>query len=376
MPNTRAKIGPALEVARRQFEDDKVELTDPADWIRRARESGKRPVARRTQRANHIGLVNRVAGPDVERLWRDGLTAPKQFNAAILALAIELRRQDTPKEVANEKLCDWIYDHHNGKSRTYSRSPALANAEIGRVIATVYKRHVRRTWAPLRGLSGFEFADVVRRLEGDLAIADPKTAELLKRYRVERVAFELKRKAKQWIETMGQAQYDRLRQELPDLDPESPEFIQEVLSRCAPFWPDSTQPEFVVPVPYAMRANLDFISERAVWAPWRAVTTAGVFRSNRRASAWDQRAATYRVTLDFGTYDGEQYDDVAVALGTVFSADDVRARYSRHYAAHIRVAIASHLPRIGAAPATGFVRLVRRVLGGSGCHNAVSSPGA
>jgi hypothetical protein len=377
LPYVRGKAGPSLDVARRLFEEEKVELTDPAEWIRRARESGKRPVTPRAARAQCVGLTTSVARPDTQRLWHDGLTGAKQFNAAILALAIDLRRQDTPKELAHQTLCDWIDDHHNGQSRTYSRGRALAHAEIGRVVATVYKRHVRRTRAPLRPVSEFEVRDLLRRLDGDFAIADPKTGVILKRYRVEHFGFELKRKAKQWIETVGQAQYDRVRRELPHLELDSPEFVREVLTRCAPFWPDPTLPEFVVPVPYAMRANLHFISERAAWAPWRAVTAAGVLRPNRRASVWDQRAATYRVSLDFGAYEGiERYDDVALAIGVMFNTDEVRSRYSRHYAAHVRQAKASHVPKIGEAPVSAFVRLVRRVLLERGAENGTLTAGA
>jgi hypothetical protein len=365
LPYARAKAGPGLEVARQLLDDEKVELTDPNEWIRRARESGKRPTASRKLRIKPVALLTHTAGPDVEGLWSDGLTGAKQFNAAILALAIELRRKDTPKDVAIDTLCSWIDCHHNGKSTTYSRSSRLAHDEIKRVVARVYKRHVRRIWAPVRPLSDFEFHDVIERLEGDFAIADPKTGELLKRFRVELTAFELKRKAKQWVETVGQAQYERVCRELPQLEVGSPEFVTEVLARCKAFWPDATVPEFVVPVPYALRANLDFISERAAWAPWRAVLTTGVFRQNRHASAWDQRAATYRVSLDFGAYDGaERHDDIAAAIGGLLSPKDVRARYSRHYAALIRQSLADHAPNIGNGVVGGFVRLVRQSIAG------------
>jgi hypothetical protein len=373
LPYARAKAARSLEVARQFFEDEKVELTDATAWVRRSREVGTRPVAPRKPRTTSLTPTTSGSAPDTQRLRNDGLTAAKQFNAAILALAIELRRQDIPKDVASQDLCDWIDRHHNGRSRTYNRSRLLAHAEIGRIVGRVYARHVRRTWTAIRPLSKHQFRDLTRRLDGDFAIADPKTGELLKRYRVEQVAFELKRKGKQWVETMGQAQYDRVRRELPHVEPGAPEFVQEVLARCKPFWPDPTVPEFVVPVPYTLRANLDFISERAVWAPWRAVTTAGVFRPNRRASAWDQRAATYRVSLDFGAYDNaEPYDDVAVAIGAAFNADELRSRYSRHYATHIRKSTASETVRIGAAPVDGFVRLVRHVLVSAGHDDAIS----
>ena len=59
---------------------------------------------------------------------------------------------------------------------------------------------------------------------------------------------------------------------------------------------------------------------------------------------------------------GVEYTDVATAIGSTYPALTVRERYSRHFSARIRAAMAAYIPQIAAGQTEGFVRLVQRQL--------------
>jgi hypothetical protein len=369
-PDTMNRLtlgGPRADLCRfaDRYERDAVRLTDPDDWIRCARESvagGAAPfvakkkspsVARRSQGAEPRD--DAAAGPGVGSLWLKGLGGPGQLNAAIWRLASDLRRRGASCTEATERLHRWLDEKHNKCSRTFNASSAGAHQEVEDVVARLFARPgVSRDWGALPGLSGWEARALIEATRHDHQIADPNTGELIGRFKLQQLGFELLRRGKQWI-------LCELRWRMADLGDEGAEGPARSALDVAvsSFWPDTARPEFIVPVPFNLRQAIDGVGKDTQWALWRVLQHAGVFRLGRVASADAHRAATYRVALDFGAHASEEasFSSLTAALHSILTAEDVGSLYTKHYARRIRAAQCSPdvLPSVD-EPASALIR--------------------
>jgi hypothetical protein len=127
------------------------------------------------------------------------------------------------------------------------------------------------------------------------------------------------------------------------------------------FWPDVTQPEFIVPVPYSLRLTIEGVGKDSQWGLWRVLQHHGLFNLERQASATAHRAATYRIALDFGALSSNlvTLDSLPFALATLLGPAEIRGLYRRHYARRIRAAFAPGLALPPADdPATTVIRML------------------
>lgn len=339
LPST-AGPSPDLRLVRRQFEDGTMETVDVVALLDRAAHCpavadptppGVAPPARPTP-------VPTRPPQDLPTLWATGLTGPKQFNRTVSALGFDLRHHGIPEGVATEQVVTWLHAHHNGQSATYNRSPAAAVQEVRDIVARIYRRRPAPwRWGPVPGLSTFEMQSLLRALESDVVLADPETGELASRFKTERLGFELLRRAKQCVLADGGVVYRRIVGERRGGD-RTPSVRAMLMQQLAQVWPDPTQPEFVVPVPYRLRVSFEGISEGAEAPLWRALRRSGLFRMRQPASALAHRAATYAVTLDFGAWSAtaQRYRSLERGLVHERGPSVIRQRYSRHYAQRIR----------------------------------------
>jgi hypothetical protein len=87
------------------------------------------------------------------------------------------------------------------------------------------------------------------------------------------------------------------------------------------------------------------VGKDSMWQLWRVVQGTGLYRLHRGASADAHRAASYRVSLDFGVWSEHplELDCLATALNHLLRPEQIQRLYSRHYA---RVIHAAPSPRL------------------------------
>jgi hypothetical protein len=348
---------PSLLLAREQFESGAVRVVDPGEWIaaRRALPPDAAPVANTplpAPKADPRPVVaerpNRRAGQapsghdavKVENYLTHGLTSPRQLNAAATALAFHFRfglRLD--RDEATARVLVWLDSHHNGQSRTYNASPKKARQQVAGVVERVYETvrpKTKRTttdWVPVAGLSEFEVRTILAAFASDGEACDHSTGEPLDRYKLQKFAFELVRLAKSYVLTVISA---ALRESGDQMG--ATRGVSSVL-------PDRTQPVFVVAVPFRLREGrgrsgtgfLAGISRDSRWRLWRAIQAVGLFELHRPASKRANRAATYRVRLDFGalSHDAPTFPTIDAALVRCLTRDERRARYTKYRCAEL-----------------------------------------
>jgi hypothetical protein len=327
-------------LARELFEAGKVQTVDSValvsiDYSKRPRPP-KRPYRRKKNPALGEPPLCASTSAGTDALWRTGLTRGGQFNSAIVALAFDLHRRGAAQWTAVEQIKRWLRDFHNYQSRTYTKSQARAFAEIESVAARVYAGGSTLGPAPRPDLTAAESLLVLDTFGSDAV--DPTTGEVVCRFKVEHFVFELLRSAKKWVLGHGQQAWERVKRTHPELIVGSLEYMKQVRNGVAHFWPDPTQPEFHVPIPYALRTRLIGISEASQWPLWRAAQGAGLFPRVRVANPWTGRAATYRVRLDFGHTSADQrsYSTLSEAAGALLTQSEKRGRYTRHYCDRIQ----------------------------------------
>jgi hypothetical protein len=331
-----------------------VPLIEAEEWLEEAKSLP--PVARRRTTAARKGRTTSAprsaaehtsAGLDLDALWTTGLTGNGQFNEAVWTLGRDLRRRGLSREEAKSRLSEWLDQKHNRCSRTYNAFPAVAHQEIEEVMGRLYSgASSAGDWGPLPGLSEWEAAGLIEATRLDSQLADPETGEVLNRFKVQQLGFEVLRHGKQWVLREVRWRLADLQASQPNLDCRSAEFATALAPTVAPFWPDIKRPEFIVPVPFKLRLAVPGIGKDTQWALWRVLQEQGICKLERVASAEAHRAATYRMTLDFAALSPEviTLDSLPSALNTLLSPDEIRAMYSRHYARRIRAASRSRIP--------------------------------
>jgi len=363
LPNT-AGTSSDLRLVRGRFDDGTMETLDVVGLLDRAAHcpAVPYPTACGSPKASPSRAQTRPP-TDLPALWATGLTGPKQLNRSVSALGFDLHHQGIPQDVATDQVVGWLHAHHNGQSGTYNRSPDGAVQEVKDILARIYRRRpTPRHWGPVPGLSAFEMQSLLHALDGDAVLADPETGELASRFKAERLAFELLGHAKQWVLATGSPIYRRIRERSPDATL-TPATRALLLRQLDAWWPDPTQPEFVVPVPYNLRLRIDGISENLQTPLWHVLLRAGLFRPRQPASVVAHRCATFAVTLDFGAWSVEPTSFVSLEAGLVheLSSQVLRQRYSRHYVQRIRRAGARSLSDDG-APEDPFALFIAAVL--------------
>jgi hypothetical protein len=325
-----------------RLERGAITLIDPEYWTEEAanlpRADMRRCSPSKASRPRKTEPPGDESDHNVSALWRDGLTGPRQLNDALWALAGDLRRRGVSIEEARARLSDWLDRRHNGFSRTYNASRPIAHEEVGEVIGRRFAltRHVGG-WGDLPGLSEWEAASLIAATCHDHQLADPQTGEVLSRFKVQHLGFELLRRSKQWV-------LREIRWRIADFHGDEQAIRtgvrseSDLASQVTSFWPDPSQPQFIVPVPYRLRLNIPGVGKDAQWSHWRVLQNAGLYQGSRKASAEAHRAATYHVALDFGGLSDHPVELPAldVALKKLLAADDVHALYSRHYAKRVR----------------------------------------
>jgi hypothetical protein len=330
-----------------------VRLIEPEDWLEEANHlppvSKRRPTSPRGR-----GSASRQRSPaacasaaaDVQALWTSGLSGSGQFNEAVWSLGVDLRRRGMSADEARSKLAAWVDQKHNGCSRTYNTSRVEAYREIEEVVARLYSQAgYAGEWGPLPGLSRWEAMGLVEATRHDHQLADPTSGEVLSRFKVQQLGFELLRHGKQWLLREFRWRLADFVAAEPGLEPASAEFATGLAPMLSPFWPEVTRPEFIVPVPYTLRLTIEGIGKDSHWAHWRVLQHQEVYKLERQASATAHRAATYRIALDFGALSPNPVtlDSLPFALATLLEPAEIRGLYSRHYARRIRAASAQGL---------------------------------
>jgi hypothetical protein len=344
-----------------------VRLIEPEDWLEEAKHLPT-VAKRRATNSRTRGSASPLRSPttftsaaaDVQALWTTGLSGSRQFNEAVWCLGLDLRRRGMPADQAKSKLRAWVDQKHNGCSRTYNASPHKAYQEIEEVVARLYTRGGHASdWGPLPGLSLWEAKRLIEATRENHQLADPASGEILNRFKVQQFGFELLRHGKQWVLREVRWRLADLQAASPDLEPKSALFAQALSPTLAPTWPDTTQPQFIVPVPFELRLALDGIGKDGQWALWRVLQDQGVCQLVRGGSAQAHRAATYRMSLDFGAFsvDSTTLDSLPAALATLLGPHEIRSMYSRHYARRIRAtSMTTPLHACDADPPTSAIR--------------------
>lgn len=348
--------GPAdLKQVRRMFDLGKVEFADAHAWI----ESADRIEASTTHTRRPLVLA-RTASPrahdsvDLEGLLVNGLTGSGQLNRAILTLAKHARRQRVSEHQASAEIREWLECRHNHQSRTYNSSRSEAFEEVESVVGRVYGKSAPRAWAEIPGLSEFEAGSIIRPAMDDFLLADPETGEITSRFKIIHMGFELLRHAKQWLLTVGHEQGWKI-----EVGKKRSKDIVEV-------WPDSTKPEFIVPIPLAHRERLEGIGRKTQRGLWRTIQRLGVCQLSRGASAEAHRAATYLVPLDFHARSDHRvrFNSAEEAIASLVQQEQIDSAFSRHYRDRIRDAARIAQADIKLVEATIEEAMIRECLRG------------
>lgn len=354
----------SLRTARQLFENGKLDLL-PCEFVVRQNTHSVRPRKRKGKGGKKSrSTFTRPPDAYVAALWDEGLSGPRQLNSALFALGNDLFNNGVALADAQDRLVAWLRRRHNGQSRTFNKKPGRAIAEARAVCDRVYGYRASKPMRTAPGLSMFEAESLLHAFGTDAV--DPRTGEVLSRYKADHFAFELLRCAKQWL--LAEANRDSIA--LVESGASLTRDYEAFARRLRRLWPDRNRPVFIVPCPYQLRVSLRGISEEAQWPLWRAVQEVGLYRLHRKANPFTGRAAMYRVSLDFGSMSPSPkltYTSLAAAAGVLLSASELRERYSRHYVRRILKATGDDAPGGLSAEAglSPFEALVQRELGES-----------
>jgi hypothetical protein len=278
------------------------------------------PSVSRSKSSEHVSQTSREI-VCANSLWQDGLSGARQFNQAVSALAFDLRRAGVTLDDAISKIQSWMHEHHNDKSRTYNASQIAAEREISSIVKRVYAWGATgTTWAQLPGLSGWEAARLRETIFPEESRVDPTTGEILPLDVVQRFAFELVRRAKQWVLTRAQAHLKRTsaaRGEISGPGPVRRDELLRILKRLC--GQGVLEGRFVVPMPRDSRRRISVVKKMEREAIWRALKRVGIPRPVKGHCRDTRRAATFEVKLDFGAFSDDDREfhaptEVAPAL--------------------------------------------------------------
>jgi len=322
-----------LKFVRRQFTDGKIEPLESAALLERAWAPSEPRKPRR--RSGHRAADDDIARREeyVARLQAVGLTERNEFNRAVSALAFDGFWSGATEDATTASIVEWLErGFHNGLSDTYSADSEGAIQEVRDVVTRIFKRHRPSVWGPVPALTESEVRFLLEATGGNV-LSDPATGEVLNRFKVQRFAFELQRRAKQYVLTTGGQAWSR---SMCDIGAESG------LGTLRNLWPDPGSDEFIVACPYALRVSLPLVSEKTVGACWNAVKDAGLFRLHQ-ASAWPKPSCErYRVRLGFSENE-RHFDSLDIAVRALLEPADIRRLYTR---SHARRVLAATVPVI------------------------------
>jgi len=328
-----ATTGPNADLKKftQSWQAGTLSIADPREWQEEALAVRSRKLPKRAQKqAVEVTKAAMQQGvSNAKQLWHEGLTGAGQLNAAVWTLARELRRAGTGSDEAVILISQWLDARHNGMSLTYNEAPTEAHREVRDVVGRVFNYPTgAMAWVPLPDLSMWEANRLLSLTQHDHQIAERATGEIHKRFVVQRLGFVLLQRAKQWVLTRVRECTQRAPAAYND------HTVGALSAMCV----DRTTCEFVVPIPWKLRARVDGISKDAQWSLWKVLTEAGVFRPARVASANAHRAATYVVGLDFGVKQAcnTALHSVESAILSTLPQDAIKTSYSKHFVARIR----------------------------------------
>lgn len=357
-----------LKLARKLVECGKLYAYDFSELAQRANDlSPARPkkATRKQKSAHRQSSVSRalggVAPAEVSELLEGGLTRPGMFNASAHRLACHFVHHVDEAE-ARQVLGEWLDKKHNGRSTTYARNRERAHAELATIIERVYREYTGSRTIARPALSRYEARSVLETSSG--GAFDPESGEELKLFKLERFGWDLVQGAKQYVLTQGTAVLRSVQDRWPQLDHDGAEFTDRVQWAARRFWPDFSDNMFVVPVPYTLRIQVPSVGEQYQAAYWRATLANGLLVPNRNASWAAHQCGLYSVRLDCGAFgSGETFARHEDAVAALFTAEDQRARYSRHFREQVKEAKKAGQTVISSTSiATGFASFALRKL--------------
>ena len=364
-PLTKGCLGEDLRLVADRLEQERVRLYAFQSFFDRAqalpKEAPQQPRKGRQQpaRGTKTGGRGSDTGVSTSDLWKDGLPGPNTLDAAIPQLFWSCWYEGRSEPWTTDRIVRLLRAKHNGHSKDFNESLDKGEAVVRRKLRPLFRKWGPgiRTIRELPGLSRSELTLIID--SAPLSACCDQYGELkLKNYVLQRFLFEsLQHHKARVLDRMRQAR-DEIRQDRPDLPPESDEFLREWMKRLADLRPDWDQQTFVVPWPDEKRRKLTGMKSDGRFRYWAAARDAsGLYELALSADFTKRRCEYYRVPLQLVELsDTAGFTEFAFALQSTLTTDEIRQKYSRNYADKIRRAV----PRLGARVDGELIELVQR----------------
>lgn len=269
-----------------------------------AAEMGETPAKAKARRRQVRGSRSVGIELDAGALLDEGLTSSGQFNDAVVAVVSYARLwlRYTEGE-ARATLHRWLDEKHNGNSHTYNTKPRAAHRHLDRAIAWAYKDGPYTGRGDLPELSHHEAAEILTKTAPPGACVDPDTGKPLNQLKVRRFVFAALRFGKRWVRERGNGLWLA---EVGDGALVTDAQRDRVVQRAARFWPDPTQPLFVVDQPWQLMRKLKDdndpvlkgVARDSIPAYKRVAAALGLLPMARNYNTGRSRA--FGMPLDFG----------------------------------------------------------------------------